>query len=382
MMNRVRAILDVIYVNYNSTGLLQGSIASLRHHAGAEGIAVHIHVVDNNSRPADATALDRLAGDIALTRSDRNLGFGAACNLAVKGGHAPFLLFLNPDTLVLPGTLPDILAVLHSHDGEVLVGPRLYADRKQCISISPMRGTTLWGDVVDVLHDRGWLPRRTFVFLRNRMAIYARQEPVAVPALPGCALAVGRRAFTRLGGFDTRYFLYHEDNDLCLRARSLGLPILYLPASGIVHWLERSTDTDRPLAMESIRRGREVLLPTHHGVAARWLKAAVFAVVTRLPRLGRRGTRAVDINPEQPLSLPPASAGSRRVVEIARSTLFDNCLTVFPGGEEFLLPVDFYHRLFPGEYYVRVAMETRPGKWKEQGLHRLVKETPAAGIHR
>ena len=83
------------------------------------------------------------------------------------------------------------------------------------------------------------------------------------------------------------------------------------------------------------------------------------------------------MDPHRPLSLPPASACGRRVVEIARSTLFDNCLTAFPEGETFVLSADFHARLFPGEYFVRVAAETRPGRWREYSLHSLVKASPA-----
>ncbi len=373
-------ILDVIYVNFNSTDLLLDSLTSLRNQAGSSGIAVRTHVVDNRSRPDAAAALDRLPGDVDLIRADRNLGFGAACNLGARKGRAPLLFFLNPDTLVLPETLPGLLEVLRRHDGEVLAGPRQFADLERRFTIAPMRGTTLWGDVADTLHDRGWLPKLTLSCLHQRMAVLARQAPVPVREVPGNALAVGRRTFERLGGFDTRYFLYHEDSDLCLRARALGLPCLYLPGTGMVHWLERSTDTERPLAEASIQRGHDDFLKSHYNPSARRLTALAMGVVKRLPCLGRRADRAADMNPDRPLSLPPASAGCRRVVEIARSTLFDNCLTAIPEGDAFSLPTGLHARLFPGEYFLRVAAESRPGRWREHSLHRLVKKSPAEPI--
>jgi len=374
--------LDVVYVNYNATDLLADSIASLQRHAGAARIAVRVLVVDNGSRPADAAALEALPGDVTLIRSSRNRGFGAACNLGAEHGRAPFLLFLNPDTLVLAETLPGLVDVLRRHDGEVLAGARQYADRDRCLTIAPFRGSSLWGGASDVLFDRGWLPRRSLSYLRRHMEILSRTDPVPVRQVAGNALAVGRPAFERLGGFDTRFFLYHEDEDLCRRARAAGLPCFYLPGTGIVHWLERSTDTVRSLALESIRSGHEAILRRHHGRAARGLAAIARRAARSLPRIGLRDARAAALDPTRPLPLPRRPGGGRIAVELARSSLFDNCLIAVPEGDAFRLPAEFHASLFPGRYFLRIAVETRPNRWTELSLHRLTKETPAAPVPR
>lgn len=374
--------LDVVYVNYNATDLLADSMASLRRHAGAAGIAVRVLVVDNGSRSADAAALEKLPGPVELIRSSRNRGFAAGCNLGAEHGRAPFLLFLNPDTLVLPDTLPGLLDVLRRHDGEVLAGARQYADRDRCLTISPFRGSSMWGDASDVLFDRGWLPRRSLGYLRRHLAILSRTDPVPVRHVAGNALAVGRRAFERLGGFDTRYFLYHEDEDLCRRARAAGLPCLYLPGTGIVHWLERSTDTVRSLATESIRRGHATFMRRHYHPAARGLAAMARCAARSLPRLGLRDERAATLDPTRPLPLPRHHGGGRTVVQFARSSLFDNCLIAVPEGEAFRLPLAFHATLFPGRYFLRIVVETRRERWAEHSLHCLIKESPAAPVSR
>jgi N-acetylglucosaminyl-diphospho-decaprenol L-rhamnosyltransferase len=370
--------LDVVYVNFNTTDLLLDSIASLRHHADRHAIAVRVVVVDNDSVSHGTAGLDNLPGDVELIRSPTNVGCGAACNRGAATGRAPFLLFLNPDPIVLPETLPGLLSVLRRHQGEVLAGPRQFADVNRVFTIAPMRGTTLLGDVTDTLHDRGWLPRRTLAWVRRRANVLERSDPVCVRELPGNALAVGRRAFERLGGFDARYFLYHEDADLCWRARALGLPCLYLPATGIVHWLERSTDTVRARAEQAIRDGRHVFLRRHYPPAWRGLGALALRAVKRLPAIRRRMDRAVDMDPHRPLPLPPAASGCRRVVELARSTLFDNGLTARAGGDRFCLPRGLHDRLFPGVYFVHVVVETRRNRWREHALYRLTRRTPAA----
>lgn len=51
----------------------------------------------------------------------------------------------------------------------------------------------------------------------------------------GAALFMSRDTYAQLGGFDQRYFLYMEDEDLCLRAWKQGVPVIYHPKAKVVH---------------------------------------------------------------------------------------------------------------------------------------------------
>ena len=66
----------------------------------------------------------------------------------------------------------------------------------------------------------------------------------------------------------------------------------------------------------------------------------------------------------------PVGAG-RWAVEIARSPLFDNCLTAFLDSESFELPAEMMSGLPPGECYLHVAAEVAPDRWRETSLHRF-----------
>ena len=95
-----------------------------------------------------------------------------------------------------------------------------------------------------------------------------------------------------------------------------------------------------------------------------------------LPRLHDRWTTAAAFRPDTPLVAPQRRG--RWAVEVARSPLFDNCLTAFPDTESFVLPIDLVDWLVPGDYFVRVAAEDRDDRWREVSLLRFARRPLAS----
>src|SRR5215212_4626974 len=81
-------------------------------------------VVDNASTDGTAARLSsELAGAHVLLNA-KNLGFGVACNQGAAAARAPFLLFLNSDTIVQPGWLPPLIDAL-ADETVSAAGPKL-----------------------------------------------------------------------------------------------------------------------------------------------------------------------------------------------------------------------------------------------------------------
>jgi GT2 family glycosyltransferase len=369
--------LDVVYVNYNSSRLLLDSVDSLLTHDRAESLVDRIVVVDNASRAEDAAWLDRLPDAVHLIRADRNLGFAAAANRATRETRGEHLLFLNPDTRVRAETIPGIHRILQRHGGRALVGPRQYADTAGRLSIAPLIPTSLPGELMHVLSMRGWFAGTSLRFLRQRVDMYAREEPIPVHVLSGAALGVGRRTFEWLGGFDEQFFLYGEDVDLGLRARARGIPRLYLPRVGIVHWIEQSTGTNRVRAEQAMRTGREAVFTKHHHRVSRLIQRAACRIAVTLPRREDRWRRARPFDPTAALDVGEPPDAGRWAFELGRSPLFDNCITAFPEGASFTIPAGLLERIPPGTYFARIAAERRRGAWEERSLLRFTKQETA-----
>jgi GT2 family glycosyltransferase len=94
-------VVSVIYVNYNTSGLLLQSICSLM--LECRQIPMEIIIIDNNSRKDEKLklqqGLDELNHEnIQVIFSDINAGFSRANNRAAKKATGKYLFFLNPDT--------------------------------------------------------------------------------------------------------------------------------------------------------------------------------------------------------------------------------------------------------------------------------------------
>jgi GT2 family glycosyltransferase len=364
--------VDVVLVNCDSTRFLLRSVASLLEHAGP--FVSRVVVVDSAGRTDDGAPLASPPPGVTLVRAPRELGFAAACNLGAAQGDAPTILFLNPDTMVLPETVPGLLAALEQHHGAALVGPRQHPDRSRTMTISPLPGTSLLGDAAHALYDRGWLGERSLHFLRWRAELLCGAEPVRVGGLSGAALAVRRGVFQALGGFDERSVPHAAEADLRLRAGDRGVAVLYLPHVGVVHFIDESARPDRPAPQDAAAAGRETCFARRPSRIVRAASRVAAAAATHLPLRAHRADRAVPHEPDGPFRFP-ASPRGRGVFELARSPLFDNCLTAFFRGDAFRLPDDVLSHLPAEPCFARLAEETGPGHWEERALFRVQRRT-------
>jgi GT2 family glycosyltransferase len=218
----------VLVVTFNHRDVVPRCLDALR---ATIGPADEVIVVDNAS--ADGTA-DLIAARypwVRLVRSPRNGGYGAANNLGAGLARSEYLVFLNPDAVPLPGWLEGLLeGLVPAADGGTPGGPDREADvlttARLLLAGAPERVDTFGNEVhiSGITTSRGW----------GRPA-GADTEPEEVPAVSGACFALRRRLFQRLGGFDTRLFLYFEDTELSLRARLAGCRCVALPAARVLH---------------------------------------------------------------------------------------------------------------------------------------------------
>ena len=158
----------------------------------------------------------------------RNLGFGAACNIAAARASGDYLLFLNPDALMTPEDLMRLVECLRLAEpqGFGIAGPLIRDAQGQeqptCSDIP-----RLW----DFIGRMIGLDRMGFA----RPALHLPAQSGAVGQVMGAAMLMSRSLFERLGGFDTGYFLYFEDLDLAVRAQALGFRSLFVRDVSAIH---------------------------------------------------------------------------------------------------------------------------------------------------
>lgn len=207
---------SILIVSYNTRQLLQACLSSIR----ADGAGVEMIVIDNASSDASAAMVERDFPAVRLVQNQANLGFGAACNAAAALASGDIILFLNSDAQLPEGFLGQLGKAFQDRPDIVLAAPLLRDAAGAAERQSYGRFPTI---------------RRSILRQIAPMAAPSGHEPFAVDWLSGAALAIRRSAFSRLGGFDEKFFMYFEDVDLCYRAKEQGMGVFVLPALTVLH---------------------------------------------------------------------------------------------------------------------------------------------------
>ncbi len=233
---RVDPVASVVVVAWRDAPHLEACLAAFAQ--SAPRVAHELIVVANEPTVALVRRLPALAGRATVLRSEANLGFGGAVNLAASRARGELLALLNDDARPEPGWLDELVAAHARHPGAAAVGGlTLFPDGRV-----QEAGSVVWADGWTTGVGRGETVAEGR-FLADRRVDYCS----------AANLAVRRAAFLGAGGFDDLYYpAYFEDVDLCLRLRSGGGEIWFTAAARVRHGESKSTNaTFRAFLMET-----------------------------------------------------------------------------------------------------------------------------------
>ncbi|HZM80836.1 MAG TPA: glycosyltransferase family 2 protein [Candidatus Limnocylindrales bacterium] len=244
--------VSILMVSYNTRDLTLESLRALP--AACPGLTFEIIVVDNASSDGSADAISAEFPSARVERSNENLGFARAVNLAASQATGRYLLLLNPDT-VPDGPFVAELAEFAGKNPESRIygGRTVREDGRDYLAgyKFPSIPLYLWfATGMSILYNIEELPRLD------------RSRPTAVPALSGCLLMIDWELWRSLEGFDPDFFMYCEDADLCWRATLAGAQPTLVPTARIIHLGGRaSTSTARKV--ELLMRGKISFVRKH-----------------------------------------------------------------------------------------------------------------------
>jgi N-acetylglucosaminyl-diphospho-decaprenol L-rhamnosyltransferase len=234
-----------VVVNKDGGAGLLACVASLR----AAGIA-EVVVVDNASSDGSLAALAAADRRARLLPTGRNLGYGRAVNRGAALTCARHLLVCNADILLEPGALEALRSALDARDDLAIAGPRLVSPDGvpyPSARVFPSYATAVGHAVVGLFHpDNRWT--RRYRLAEDSTLDEGLREEGDVDWVSGACFLARSDAFSSVGGFDERYFMYVEDLDLCWRLRRAGWAVRFVPAARVIHDQGSSTRR-RPLRM-------------------------------------------------------------------------------------------------------------------------------------
>lgn len=268
----------VIILNFNSAAHTLSCVESLLRHTTALD-SVSLVVVDNHSAPQDRALLSPLAAsNVRLIDSERNLGFAGGMMLGARSVEADYYFFLNNDCELQNDVIAILTDFMQSHQQTALCGTSMLdADGR------PRSSFNYFPSLVLNLLGSGllrWLHSDRYPDRRKRYT-----QPIAVDVVSGAALFVRGTALKKLGGLDTGYFLYCEEEDFALRVKKAGWQTYWVPQAEIMHigGASSSQAEMRPALQKEFYISFFRYLRLHHG----WLYARVFRVVLGLKLLRR-----------------------------------------------------------------------------------------------
>lgn len=197
--------VTIITVTHNSIAVIPRMLSSIPG-------GTRVIVIDNLSNDLK-NLRDLCSGSsVLLIENSFNEGFGSACNRGAKLATTEFLLFLNPDSILMADTLDELVAAAQRNPTATGFNPRIERDdgKPSFNYKSPLLPRSEW-------MDPGW-----------------PKADCEINILSGCAMFVRRIDFEALAGFDPKIFLFHEDDDLALRLGKRG-PLFFVYDALVCH---------------------------------------------------------------------------------------------------------------------------------------------------
>ncbi|MEZ5843543.1 MAG: glycosyltransferase family 2 protein [Hyphomicrobiaceae bacterium] len=259
--------VSILVVSYNTRELTLACLDSIV--AETRDVVFEVIVVDNASNDGSAEAL---AGHPAVTKLialEDNIGFARANNLAAAEAEGGLLLLLNPDTVVLDRAIDRLAAFARLCPHARIWGGRTCHADGTLNPASFWRRMTPWNLFCRASGLTGLLPSTT-LFNGEAEGGDRRDHIRYVDIVSGAFLMIDRGMWRQLGGFDPEFFMYGEEADLCLRARSHGAAPLVTPAATIIH-LGGASEHVREDKMVRLLAAKALLIERHFAPGTRRL---------------------------------------------------------------------------------------------------------------
>lgn len=257
-MNAEQVDVSVIIVNWNTRDLLAQCLQSL--YGTTSDLDFEIIVVDNASVDGSVAMVRRDFPQVQLIANAENEGFVRANNQALPLSRGRYVLLLNSDAALLPGTLWHMVQFMDAQPAAGIVGPRVL-NPDGSFQSSYMDFPNLFSELLLMTKLSKVVYGRYF----PSHSLQQSRETRAVDWMLGACIMIRRETLEEIGGLDETFFMYSEEVDWCWRAKQAGWAVYYLPEAKVLHWGGQSS-SKVPLKRRSlVYRSKLLFLDKHNG---------------------------------------------------------------------------------------------------------------------
>ncbi len=225
---------SVVVVSYKTGPILIACLQSV-----LDQPDVHQLILVNNGNSRDTIReINSLADDeprLEIISGHGNVGFARGCNIGARRARSPYLLLLNPDSILTENLLDSAIAVFSEYPDASLLTVRL-----EDSDGSEQRGArrnlmTPWTCVVEQFRLDRLAPNHPHFKRLNLNESEPLTEITKVQCISGAFMLMPKNVFEDLNGMDEDYFLHVEDVDFCMRIEKQKGLILYVPHLSVMH---------------------------------------------------------------------------------------------------------------------------------------------------
>lgn len=235
----MNADCGVIILNWNGVELLRRFLPRVVANTPPE--SAEIVVADNGSTDESVEWVKENYPSVRIMSFEKNLGFAAGYNRALKEGGYRISVLLNSDAA------PD-------RDGWIDSLKRVFDDCRVAAAQPKILSERVKGEFEYAGAAGGFLDRNGYPYCRGRVMSVVEKDcgqydsivPVDVDWASGACLAVDTAAYLKVGGLDEAFFAHMEEIDLCWRLRLAGYRVVCVTDSEVYHLGGASLDASSP----------------------------------------------------------------------------------------------------------------------------------------
>ncbi len=247
-------VVSVIIVNYNVRAFLENALLSIQ--KAMTMVEGEIIVVDNASDDGSVEMVKQKFPGVKLIINERNLGFAAANNIAIRESQGSYILLLNPDSVLQEDTLKIMINFLDQRQDVGLAGCKIL-NPDGTLQLACRRSfPTPWVAFTKITGLSTLFPTTAF-FGKYNLAYLDPDKTYEVDAVSGSFMFVRRKVIDIVGGLDEQFFMYGEDLDWCYRIKQAGWKIYYVHETKVIHYkgesVRRSDIDEIKLFYEAMR---------------------------------------------------------------------------------------------------------------------------------
>jgi GT2 family glycosyltransferase len=224
--------LSICVVTYNARDYLAECLKSIFENTH---LKIEIIVVDNGSQDGVEEMLRENFPQVCLIQNKTNAGYTRPMNQALRAATGKFLVQLNPDTLILPGSLDYLVDFMEGFPEVGICGPKVL-NPDGTLQKSCRRGESRpWAVISYFTGLHSLFPKSRF-FGGYLMNYIGEDETHEVAGVSGSCMLIRREVIDQIGYLDEQFFAYQEDADFCFRAKRAGWKVYYMPGAKIIHY--------------------------------------------------------------------------------------------------------------------------------------------------